>query len=239
MATKSAVSRVALGKIVADAVLEEVHSSTATITDHPVETGSAVTDHVRKNPDSLRLTLLITNSPIVDAPAPGGGSLIKQTIEYRVKRHLEASVGGLSVAAPGPLNLVGNFLPDVTKSISAIGPRAALARDRAVYDELQRMMRESSVVTVVTSIRTYDNMAIAEVSLPRAAIGGAEITVNLRQLRFVSARIVDVPIPKIDAANKRADRGAKGPPEPAKDPAKSIAARLVDNAAEALGLKGP
>jgi len=47
-----------------DATLDEVHDWSNEVTSNPVETGAPVTDHVIEKSDKLRLTGLITNSPL-------------------------------------------------------------------------------------------------------------------------------------------------------------------------------
>lgn len=47
-----------------DASIEEQHSKAATLTDHPIEDGSDVTDHVRQQPDSIRMVGEISNHPL-------------------------------------------------------------------------------------------------------------------------------------------------------------------------------
>lgn len=47
-----------------DATLDEAHDWTHEVTQNPVETGAPVTDHVYAMPDKLRLTGVITNSPL-------------------------------------------------------------------------------------------------------------------------------------------------------------------------------
>lgn len=48
-----------------DATLREVHSGSSQLTDHPVEDGSVVTDHVIDQPDELALNCLMSNYPIL------------------------------------------------------------------------------------------------------------------------------------------------------------------------------
>ena len=47
-----------------DATLDEVHDWAVEVTTNPVENGAPVADHVIEKPDKLRLTGLITNSPL-------------------------------------------------------------------------------------------------------------------------------------------------------------------------------
>lgn len=48
-----------------DAILSEAHQGDATITDHPVEEGSDISDHVRVEPESLTANVMVTNHPII------------------------------------------------------------------------------------------------------------------------------------------------------------------------------
>lgn len=46
-----------------DATITEVHESTATVTEHPVETGSNIADHVRVDPQSLSCEVFVSMTP--------------------------------------------------------------------------------------------------------------------------------------------------------------------------------
>lgn len=46
-----------LGTIIPNVVVEEVHTDTLTITDHPVEQGAPITDHAFKNPAELSMRI--------------------------------------------------------------------------------------------------------------------------------------------------------------------------------------
>lgn len=48
-----------------DASIRETHSSEVTITDHPVEKGSDISDHARRRPDTLQINGVVTNNPVV------------------------------------------------------------------------------------------------------------------------------------------------------------------------------
>lgn len=58
------------GMLTLDASLSEAYSASAEVTEHPVETGSAVVDHVRPRPREVRVEGLITEQVVTsDAPA--------------------------------------------------------------------------------------------------------------------------------------------------------------------------
>jgi hypothetical protein len=72
---------IGLGAMELDCSVDEVHSDEAEITEHVVEEGSNISDHIRKLPSVLEITGLITNTPIVFlaslfAKSPVLGSLI-------------------------------------------------------------------------------------------------------------------------------------------------------------------
>lgn len=70
-----------------DATVSSTHSGDAEITDHPVEEGSDITDHIRRNPERLELNASVTDTPVKllpalrAGPAVSGGSLNKRSKE--------------------------------------------------------------------------------------------------------------------------------------------------------------
>jgi len=53
-----------IGAITLDATLQEVHSRTADITDHPVEGGGTIQDHITNAPKRVEMTGFVTNTPV-------------------------------------------------------------------------------------------------------------------------------------------------------------------------------
>lgn len=53
-----------IGEVVLDASLRETHTGTATVTEHPVEEGANIADHVRPEPRKLSMDGVISNTPI-------------------------------------------------------------------------------------------------------------------------------------------------------------------------------
>jgi hypothetical protein len=236
------VARVLVGSVAVDACVEEVHSYSATITDHPVEEGANVADHRRRNPDKLRVVVVITDHPIDDpASHADGARIVPTTIEYKQKRELSTTVFGRTVAAPGPLNLLTTggdpTLGYETRRFSANALSSPLARSQQVYDELRRMHEEHAVFEVVTSYRVFDNVTIESMSVPRAAEAGLEFTLELRQLTFAVARRVAVTLSRVEASKTKVAKG-KQTAKVAEEPAlKSSLATILDGAASVLGVE--
>lgn len=53
-----------IGDIAIDCTVTETHTGAATVTEHPVEDGVNITDHIRPEPLQLALSGIITNTPI-------------------------------------------------------------------------------------------------------------------------------------------------------------------------------
>ena len=57
-------SRVSLDSVVLDATTTETHTGTAQVTDHPVEDGADISDHIIQQPDQIDIVGIVTNTPI-------------------------------------------------------------------------------------------------------------------------------------------------------------------------------
>jgi hypothetical protein len=62
-----------------DACLNETHTGSASTTDHPVEAGADMTDHIRREPEELQLVGMVSDTPLLflasfraQASVPGG-----------------------------------------------------------------------------------------------------------------------------------------------------------------------
>lgn len=94
--------RVSIGAITLDATVQEAHAYSATVTDHPIEDGGFVTDHVYFNPRTVSVEGEITNSPVVFLNFLGGLSdrrieALDQLIELHQTRDVVTLVTGLKI----------------------------------------------------------------------------------------------------------------------------------------------
>lgn len=77
-----------IGVLTLDASLEETHTSASEVTEHPVEEGANISDHIRPLPDTLEINGVVTNHPLfllpsISAPSPIQGD--NQSQSDRVK----------------------------------------------------------------------------------------------------------------------------------------------------------
>jgi len=165
------VSKMSVGAVEFDCSVSETHVDEAEITDHPVEGGADMTDHIRKKPNSIELNGIITNTPI-------------------------AIMASLSVGSP----VTTDFLPFV------------MDRVEAGYAELRRAMEAGERLDVVTSLRSYENMAIQSLTVTRDVNNGNVLNckISLREIIEAKALSIDLPTPT-DVANKgKTNKGKKG-----------------------------
>ncbi len=63
-----------IGDVAIDCTVTETHTATATVTEHPVESGANITDHIRPEPVQLSITGIVSDTPI-------GSKQIQRAIE--------------------------------------------------------------------------------------------------------------------------------------------------------------
>ena len=62
------------------------NEGSATITDYPVEQGAAATDHAQPNPEELRITVGVTDTPLTGAAQPGASAQAYDTLNQLLLR---------------------------------------------------------------------------------------------------------------------------------------------------------
>jgi len=170
--------RAKLATLELDASLEEEHVSECDIPEHPLETGEPASDHIRKKPDVLRMTGMVSNTPIA-------GPEREESDE------------------------------------NALAGERSDGRAETAYKELIRLQEAGELFSVVTTLRVYDSMALASLSVPRSAELGnvVQFSATLKHVRKVAATTAEVVIP---AAAPRKDLGKKAAkPANAEDEQKS------------------
>lgn len=195
-----------------DVVTSENHDSTNIITEHPVEEGADISDHVRPELDRVSIEAYVTNKPLPTNPdADQMGSF-------------------------APV-----FLPDGSAA-TVWQPNSFRDRVREMFESLQDAQKNHRIIRLETRMREYDNMVVERVSAPRTVEdgSGASFQLDLKEIRFVQAETVDAPEPAELRGAQRKAVGSKNTEdgenaEQKSEKAKSIAARLLDGAGSSLG----
>jgi hypothetical protein len=108
-------------------------------------------------------------------------------------------------------------------------------RIKETYDALTTLQSRAAVMSVITSIRTYDNMVLTLVSAPRTESGGSSFNLTFEPLNTVETLTVTAPQPLEPRGTLSKNKGAQSPKPPnSKDTAKGKSLAL--KALEAVGV---
>lgn len=146
-----------------DSCLEENHTLANTVTDHPVEEGVNITDHVRPNPDTVQLRCFVSNTPL--------------STEQRARAIRAGDVDFRTTAETGT-------------EIGATDGRGANAYAR--LKKLRNEGSFIEVVTTLCTYGTTANegMVIENLGIPRSKenYDGLEFVLQLKQIKIVRNR---------------------------------------------------
>ena len=223
-----------------DVIESENHESVSELSDHPVEVGINITDHVRPLPDTFSLIGFISNTPTKFNPFTQRGELISFKLEvpeyFPTPEQLLTSPGGALRFGGGAL--ADALFPTELSALVLAFPDFFDAI-RETYEVLQELQKNAITIRLLTSVREYEDMIVIRSAMPRIVgeATGASFQVDLRQLRVVETGLVvapPVPIPAVPGGIPLAAKGAQVPKPPGADEdgvdAKSLAAGILDSA---------
>jgi len=169
-----------------DAVMNETHGVTSTVSSHAVERGADVADFKRPGQRTISLQGIVTNTPLGDVPFSG-----KSDNSLGVQVQVQAVPGTVGSKA-------------VTKQYTR-----EFNRVKDMFDELYSLCESATLLTVATDLFVYENVQMINVSAPRTESDGESITftVDLVQIRVVETRLVEVPTPTQPRGRPRNSRG--------------------------------
>lgn len=203
----------------------EDQTGTATVTEHPVETGVVVTDNVRPEPEQVSYSFSMARTPSV----LGTRAVLQKVVLaipvaplniFSASALLSAGIGALSsLLFPAPP-------PSVT------GPVFTSYDPVSEMHVALRILKDAACTcSVVTTTGELDNMLITSIKLSRKEAGGADFTVDLKQIFTVSSAIVDAPRPLQPRAQPAKSAGTQAP-----TPAAPSKATPLSNIGSELGL---
>lgn len=219
-----------------DVVESENQKHTATATEHVVESGANVSDHVRDDLATVTLSVFVSNTPFVD-----------------VNRMWDGRVAGLELKVPEvktslspmPGALMNAGLDALTKAIR--GPKSWKAETMQwpsefdnvgfVFNSLLDWKSRGVVGKVITPHRSYESMYITGVDMTRDAETGegASINIELKEIRLVEALLVTAPVPTEERGKVSKPKGrqmltfTRGEPSPEQEEsvARALKVRLL------------
>lgn len=225
--------------LIFDCDMQEAHELANEATDHPVEQGADITDHVRRALDRFIVEGYVSDSPTLSNPDVVNQATFEQ-IELQIpKKDFQPSVSaviGAGVAAVGDAIFGG---PDPIKA-TMLRFEDFESRKRAAFELLRGAVDNAILIRVITSMREYDNMLIESLNVTRSPDDGtgATFAVSLREIKQVTSDIVIAPEPAelLGAVAKAAGvKSASNDKEKIEELKKSILARGVDAGADLFG----
>ena len=195
-----------------DCVTDESLEHGAEVTEHPVEAGANVADHIRNVSDEVKLSILTTNTPI----KPDVNNLYNGQIAG-----LELNVPVYArpiVPTPGALMSAGlNYLGDQlnpqkpAKAVTLQFPEK-FNNVAFILGTLLDYKERGAVGKVITPHRTYETMAITKVDMHRDGSTGdaGEISLSLKAIRFVDTANINAPLPTENRGKTKTAKGKQG-----------------------------
>jgi hypothetical protein len=210
-----------------DLVLSEEWQQDAEVTEHPVEQGANVSDHVRVALAKCTLTVFATNEPLGSndfAQATLGSVPVLANVwksNIGLRGLVQGVAGGVGFAAAGTVGsaagaaggaLAASLIPPGQAVPTPIAPNVSQFSAPTDFVEetiakLLELKNNAQLVTLVGSKQTLENMVIETLGYMRSEDEGtgATITIGLKELRIVTYQ--QVPVPDITRAQAPSNTG--------------------------------
>jgi hypothetical protein len=189
---------VTIDTITLDASLTETHTAEVETTDHPVEKGANITDHLRAKPRMVTIEGVVTNTPMPDS---GANAQNAETSQVRT--------------------------PDGRVVFESRTPTQDATRAGAAYRDLLAL-RAGKLITIVTALETFESMAITSIAVPRDARSGQSIRFILqaKEIVQVSSATTQLVEDKVKSKKKLGKKAATPTPEATRS--KSVLKSITD-----------
>lgn len=205
----------AVKRLYADVMQTEGAHLPATVTKHTVEVGSKITDHYRKEPETVTIRMYFTRNPLrgdLDEDSPG------------VVRHFPLNFpkyppgaplytpGGLAQGAIGAISslLGGNSEPSGFEALAFANP--PLRFEKSI--ELVRRLQSEGILCVFgTTFGRFEDMGILDAAPSREEDGSASgiIEFQAEQIRSVSSEVATAgPLAAEPRGQPKGQNGASG-----------------------------
>ncbi len=244
-----------------DVVMSADDEREVKLTDHTVEDGSVITDHVVILPERVSFELLVTQTPMggpgmalapVEVSAttqalsaktyplnvrqsefrPGGFLLLTQGARAVVSSAVNFVLGG----GPGAATFAGSELIPQRQALKAQTLQAATPTDHVndVHDKLIEIMQNALRVTISFKGRLHVDYLLTKVKLKHGAgeFGLGRFSVDARAFNTVTGVAVQLPDPEDFRAKPSSKKGNKPAKGPDPDPTKATMRSITKHGVE-------
>lgn len=194
--------------LILDATLKENFTGTAEPTQHPVEKGADITDHVILKPSGLTISGIISETPLGDFLGA-----YTRTAGASVGAAVGSALGKFGAAA-GVVGAIGGAIGggSIAKSISGaiFGSKDRVLGD--IANEFDKVRKAKLPISIQTGLKLYESYILTSFSVSRdggeKGTGRAvKIDLEFKELIIAESRITDVAIPKLKGAIGKANLG--------------------------------
>lgn len=190
-----------------DAVIRESPDSTATPTEHAIESGANISDHVRKNLDRVSLEIVVSNTPTREPKTQMDGATASSGgVEFAQRQE----VFGVGV---GPFDLSLGIVNTIKANVLVFD--SEFDRVRSIYELLQDLQDAGQVIEILTPHREYTDMVITRISPVWTADTREALmaTLEAQQIRIVDSEIVEAADPEQARDGASTNRGRQNATE--------------------------
>lgn len=191
-------THVEIGDIWIDVSIHETHGVGAEVTDHPVESGSNIVDHIRPLPRTFSLEGLITNHPIELPKSHKGGARVSAAgIEIQAARSQPQRVPPHEVTIEGEPSL-GAFglIPGVQQGAAILGALRVEVRARrqfaAEHNAVDNKRMQSWSATPLHFTQDFDRVGEVHAALVNIVEQSKLVTVVTGLMRYDSVALTDL-----------------------------------------------
>lgn len=191
---------------VLDAVMEEEPNFVAEVTQHPVESGPEVSDHVQLKNPTLRLKGTISNNPIDLQTSIG--NLLSGGIDSITSSQFRANI--LNTGLQQGAGIAGAAL--LSGSANPLTEGLAGAADAIARSILLDVYEQRTPFDVITKRQRYESMVVERLSFPRDASTGRQLVfeIEMIRLRIVSPLTITLDSVSEDVVTSATDKANLG-----------------------------
>lgn len=203
-----------------DATLSENFTAEAEVTQHPVENGIDISDHIILKPKKLSIDGIISETPFSSDSQIAG---LATSVAASIGQEIGGAYGGLAATLGinqtktmagllTPKSVTGGTVRDTEgefRDDTAIPSENSRLRDAMNEFELIRLDKQP--LTIITGLKKYENYVLTSFQVRRDTKSGQSIQVHLELSEFqvASSQSVKIAVPKTKAAVKKVEQGRK------------------------------
>lgn len=194
-----------VGSIKFDLEISENHSIEAQVSEHPIENGATVSDHVRVLPRKGTIVGMVTNHPLTPGTLPSDFvDRMSQIGNPTWLQSLANQYGTAEVLTAKDFESIPRLTPGENN------------RARNTWELFKKLVSDRQPVTIMTGVEKYADVVVTKVSTSREARTGDSLrfAVEFQEIKFVTLTEIAItnatkaPLPSVPVA--KAPKGKTG-----------------------------